>query len=84
MHKEHFLGCIGSFAAKAALIKDLASYASKAATVNARSTPSTPYQLAKINITFADLSRSVTLHFDTREELIAQMNPWISVIILKS
>tara|TARA_B100000780_G_scaffold253529_1_gene201167 strand:+ start:1462 stop:1692 length:231 start_codon:yes stop_codon:yes gene_type:complete len=48
MHKEHFLGCIGSFAAKAALIKDLASYASKAATVNARSTPSTPTSLQSL------------------------------------
>ena len=41
-HKECFLGCIGSFVAQATLIKDLASYASKAATADTRSTPSIP------------------------------------------
>ena len=55
------MGCIRSFAAKATLIKDLASYASKAATAM----PSTLYQLAKLNITVADLSRPAMLYFDT-------------------
>jgi len=55
------LGCIRSFAAQATLIKDLASYASKAATAMS----STLYQLAKLNITVADLSRPAMLYFDT-------------------
>jgi len=83
-HNDRLRGCIGSLSARAPLISDVVTNGIKAATSDTRFAPlKTRSQLAQLRIKVAILSRSVALSFTGQDDLLSQMIPGISGLILQ-
>ena len=83
-HNDRLRGCIGSLSARAPLISDVVANSIKAATGDARFAPlKTENQLAQLRIKVAILSRAVALSFKDQDDLLSQIIPGVSGLILQ-
>ena len=83
-HNDRLRGCIGSLAASAPLISDAVANGIKAATGDPRFTPlTTGQQLAQLRMKVAVLSRAAALEFDNQDDLLSQITPGVSGLILQ-
>lgn len=83
-HNDRLRGCIGSLAACAPLISDAVANGIKAATGDPRFTPlTTGQQLAQLRMKVAVLSRAAALEFDNQDDLLSQITPGVSGLILQ-
>ena len=82
-HNDRLRECIGSLAACAPLISDAVANGVKSATGDPRFTPlTTGQQLAQLQMKVAVLSRAVALEFNDQDDLLSQITPGVSQLIL--
>jgi AmmeMemoRadiSam system protein A len=83
-HNERLRGCIGSLAAHTPLISDVVANSIKAATSDSRFAPlQTGKQLAKLRMKVSVLSRAIALDFTDQDDLLSQIIPRVSGLILQ-
>ena len=83
-HNARLRGCIGSLNALAPLISDVVANGIKAVSKDVRFTPlKTNNQLAQLRIKVAVLSRPTALNFKGQDDLLSQMTPGVSGLILQ-
>jgi AmmeMemoRadiSam system protein B/AmmeMemoRadiSam system protein A len=83
-HNDRLRGCIGSLAPCAPLISDVVTNGIKAATGDTRFTPlKTGEQLAQLRLKVAVLSHTIELAFTDQDDLLSQMIPRVSGLILQ-
>jgi AmmeMemoRadiSam system protein A len=83
-HNDRLRGCIGSLAARAPLISDVVANGIKAATGDRRFTPlKTENQLKNLRIKATVLSHPIELIFTDQNDLLSQMIPGVSGLILE-
>jgi AmmeMemoRadiSam system protein A len=83
-HNDRLRGCIGSLAASAPLISDIVANGIKAATSDSRFAPlKTEKQLAQLRMKVAILSRAIALDFMDQDDLLSQIIPRVSGLILQ-
>ncbi len=76
-------GCIGTLEARSPLVKDVADHAYAAAFEDPRFLPLSPEELPRLDIHISVLSPSEPLHFQSEDELLAQLRPGVDGLILR-
>jgi AmmeMemoRadiSam system protein B/AmmeMemoRadiSam system protein A len=83
-HNDRLRGCIGSLNASVPLISDVVANSINAATSDKRFSPlKTGNQLAQLRIKVAILSHAIALNFSDQDDLLSQMIPGVSGLILQ-
>ncbi|MFO1432102.1 MAG: AmmeMemoRadiSam system protein A [Candidatus Competibacteraceae bacterium] len=76
-------GCIGTLEARAPLVKDVADHAFAAAFEDPRFLPVSPEEFPRLDIHISVLSPPEPLHFQSEEDLLAQLRPGLDGLILR-
>jgi AmmeMemoRadiSam system protein A len=84
LHRQGRLrGCIGTLEAHRPLVEDVAANAYAAAFSDPRFPPLSREELADLAISISILSPPQELHFDSEEDLLAQLRPGVDGLILQ-
>jgi len=76
-------GCIGTLEARSPLVKDVADHAFAAAFEDPRFPPLSLEEFPKLDIHISILSPPEPLHFQSEDELLAQLRPGLDGLILR-
>jgi len=76
-------GCIGTLEARSPLVKDVADHAYAAAFEDPRFLPLSPEEFPRLDIHISVLSPPEPLHFQSEDELLAQLRPGVDGLILR-
>ena len=76
-------GCIGTLEARSPLVKDVADHAFAAAFEDPRFPPLRSEEFPHLDIHISVLSPAEPLHFQSEDELLAQLRPGVDGLILR-
>ncbi len=76
-------GCIGTLEARRPLVEDVAANAYAAAFSDPRFPPLSSEELKDLDLSISILSPPEALHFDSEEDLLAQLRPGVDGLILE-
>jgi AmmeMemoRadiSam system protein A len=76
-------GCIGTLEARSPLVRDVADHAYAAAFEDPRFLPPSPEEFPRLDVHISVLSPAEPLHFQSEDELLAQLRPGVDGLILR-
>jgi uncharacterized protein len=81
--KGDLRGCIGALEASQPLVEDVREHAVSAALQDYRFPPVTPAELPEIEIEISRLTPTRPLEYDTPQELLQRLQPFVDGVVLK-